>query len=122
MLFHSVVIVGFSDYNELSAAMEEVIKREDNYLFTVCVGSTEDSSLPFGDNQPELKPSLAEEWAKNNGAPVFYFYRKSVDEIMRELRKVVDYIVIKVDDNTPNVWKRFLEEMRREGKHGFIVR
>jgi len=109
---HSVLIVGFNNYNELSSAMEKVIKETQTYLFSIVVGGIEYSSYK----------TLAEQWAINNGAGIIRIYDSDFDRLIWKLHKEVDYIVIKIDNDTPNVWKRFMEQMVREGKHGKVIR
>lgn len=109
----NILIVGFNNYAEMDRAMNEMIAETGQFLFNVLCGGM-DMSHP--------QQSLASQWAKKNGAPIVYYYESTMDKLLWKLGKDVDYIVMKVDDNTPQVWKNFLMKMKSEGKHGKIIK
>ena len=41
---------------------------------------------------------------------------------MAALLKETDYLIIKINDKTPQIWKNFLMKLKMEGKHGTIIK
>lgn len=113
-----VLIIGFTDYQELDRTMQKLISDSNCYLFTVLVGGKWPTKTRA--EQPYL--SLADEWAKKNGAPVEYNFNDDIDELLRGLLIWADYLVIKITEETPQIWKNFMMKFKQEGKHGTVVK
>lgn len=108
----NVLILGFDSCEEIDEVMEKLIAESQFYLFNVIVG---------GVRAPE-EPGPSEVWAAKKGAPRYYVYKDNAEELLRELGKVTDYLVIKISDRTPQWQKNLMMKMRAEGKHGTAVR
>lgn len=114
-----VLMIGFNSYQELDIAINKLMEESQCFLFTVVCGGMD--ILPFRDKGEYV--SLAHEWAEKNGAPINWccnYY--TIDEMIRDLHRNTDYLLIKIDENTPQIWKNFMMAHKAEGKHGTVVR
>lgn len=118
----NVLIIGFDDYNELNYVMNDLIEKNGVYLFNVVCGGMD--LLPFRPGGEYV--SLGHEWAEKNGAPIIWICKytphDTIDDLMAALLKETDYLVIKMNDKTPQIWKNFLMKLKMEGKHGTVIR
>lgn len=105
-----IVILGFSDYDKLNNTMMKLINENQYFLFTVVCGG----QFPAG-------PSLAEQWAKNNGAPVEYCYNENIEQLINIIATTADYIVADLENGPPHL-KRIVMKMKALGKHGMVIR
>lgn len=115
----NVLILGFSSLQEINSVMEKLMAESGCFLFTVICGGME--ILPFREDDEYV--SLAHKWAEKNGAPILWCCNyNTVDEMMKDLHRNTDYLVIKINDNTPQVWKNFMMVHKAEGKHGTVIK
>lgn len=98
-----VLILGFTNLKELDKTMEKLIEESQCFLFSIVCGGAD---------------NIAADWAKMKGAPLVYLQPRSPHDLVKE----ADYIVIKIDDNTPQWQKNLLMEFKQNGKHGTVVR
>ena len=108
-----VLILGFNDYNKLDATMQKLIEDKQCFLFTVLCGGADSGSY---------QSSLAEQWARNNGAPVQMIYHQDIDKLMWILSQELDYLVMEISEATPQILKNFMMRVKSLGKHGTIIR
>lgn len=109
----TVLILGFSNLNRLAAEMEKLISASNFFLFNVCVGGVGDCRS----NQP----TIAEQWAILNGAPLKRVCGKDFNHLVWLLEREVDYIIFDAA-NAPPPAKQILMKLKAAGKHGTIVR
>lgn len=107
-----VLILGFTDYNELDAAMNKLIEESQTYLFNIICGGVQ-----FSENK-----TIAEQWAENNGCPIVRLYNSDFDKLIYQLRKECDYLVIRISDETPQWQKNLMMQLKSDGKHGTVIR
>ena len=98
-----VLILGFSSLQEIDSVMEKLIESTQCFLFTVVCGGTD---------------NVAYDWAQKAGVPVEFV---QVDEPRKLLYKA-DYLVIKINDDTPQWMKNLMMAWKKEGKHGTVIR
>lgn len=107
-----VLILGFTDYNELDKTMNKLIEDSQTFLFYIICGG-----LEYTNNK-----TIAEQWAENNGCPIVRCYEDSLDKMTRKLRSETDYLVMKISDRTPQWQKNLMMQLKLDGKHGTVVR
>ena len=107
-----VLILGFTDYNELNNTMNKLIEEKQTYIFSILCGG-----LQYSENK-----SLAEQWAINNGCPIEKCYEDTVEKLTRRLRLECDYLVIRISDGTPQWQKNLMMQLKSDGKHGTVIR
>lgn len=107
-----VLILGFTDYNELDKTMNKLIEDSQTFLFYIICGG-----LEYTNNK-----TIAEQWAENNGCPIVRCYEDSLDKMTRKLRSETDYLVMKISDRTPQWQKNLMMQLKSDGKHGTVVR
>lgn len=98
-----VLILGFSSLQEVNSTMEKLIESTQCFLFTVVCGGTD---------------NVAYDWAQKAGAPVLFSQAKTPQGLLKE----ADYLVIKINDDTPQWMKNLVMSFKTEGKHGTVVR
>ena len=98
-----VLILGFSSLQEIDSVMEKLIESTQCFLFTVVCGGID---------------NVAYDWAQKAGAPVTFSQVKTP----RGLLKEADYLVIKINDDTPQWMKNLMMAWKKEGKHGTVIR
>lgn len=107
-----VLILGFTDYNELDNAMNKLIEESQVFLFNIICGG-----LEYNSNK-----TIAEQWAENNGCPIVRYYEQSLDKLLWRLRTETDYLVIRISDRTPQWQKNLMMQLKSDGKHGTVVK
>lgn len=107
----NILIIGFTDYNELDKVMNKLIEDSQCYLFNVLIGGT----------QRPKEPGIAEQWARKNGAPTLRIYEEDMKKLMWLLGNATDYLVMKRQVLHSPVWVKFMQEMKEKGKHGTVV-
>lgn len=107
-----VLILGFTDYNELNVAMNKLIEDSQTFLFNIICGG-----LEYSENK-----TIAEQWAENNGCPIVRCYEQSLDKLLWRLRTETDYLVIRISDRTPQWQKNLMMQLKADGKHGTVIR
>ena len=107
-----VLILGFTNYNELDAAMNKLIEESQTYLFNIICGGVQ-----YSENK-----TIAEQWAENNGCPIVRCYEKDTETLLKRLRKECDYLVIKIHDRTPQWQKNLMMQLKTDGKHGTVIK
>lgn len=107
----NILIIGFNNYNELDRVMNKLIEDSQCYLFNVLVGGTQKAN----------EPTLAEQWAVNNGAPTLRIYEEDMKKLMWLLGNATDYLVMKRAVLRQPVWVKFMQEMKEKGKHGTVI-
>lgn len=108
----NVLILGFDSVAEIDEVMEKLIEESQFYLFNVIIG---------GISVPD-EPGPAECWAAKRGAPRYFVYKDNAEDLLRELGRVTDYLVIKISDRTPQWQKNLMMKLKESGKHGTAVR
>ena len=98
-----VLILGFSSLQEVDSVMEKLIEESQCFLFTVVCGGID---------------NVAYDWAQKAGAPVTFSQVKTPQALIKE----ADYLVIKINDDTPQWMKNLMMAWKKEGKHGTVVR
>ena len=98
-----VLILGFSSLQEIDSVMEKLIESTQCFLFTVVCGGID---------------NVAYDWAQKAGAPVIFSQVKTPQALLKE----ADYLVIKINDDTPQWMKNLMMAWKKEGKHGTVVR
>ena len=98
-----VLILGFSSLQEVNSTMEKLIEESQCFLFTVVCGGTD---------------NIAYDWAQKVGAPVTFSQAKTPQGLLKE----ADYLVIKINDDTPQWCKNLMMAWKKEGKHGTVIR
>lgn len=112
-----LIIAGFTDYNKLDKALNELIESSQNYLFTILCGGT---GLVYDEAGSRIK-SIGEIWAEKNGAPAQFLYCEDPERLLIKTAQTADYILY--DGTTDSQWaKRLLMMMRALEKHGTIVK
>lgn len=106
-----LLILGFRSKQKISEEIEKLIAASGVYLFTVVCGGV-------GEKGPE---SLAEQWARENGAPVNYIIADTPVELMDRMAAECDYILLEVCSGTPQWHKNLLMKFKMTGKHGTVV-
>lgn len=99
-------------YNLLDKQLNKLIEDSKCYLFTILCGRVE--------GQEKKEKTLAQLWAANNGAPVYYFTEKSEDLLINKLLFKADYIIFILDGN-PLINNIFMK-YKMMGKHGSVIR
>lgn len=98
-----VLILGFSSLQEIDSVMEKLIAETGCFLFSVVCGS---------------RYCTTYDWAISRGAPVIFCQHGQPLDLVRE----ADYIVAKINDETPQWVKNLVMRFKAEGKHGTVVR
>ena len=98
-----VLILGFSSLQEVNSIMEKLLEESQCFLFRVVCGGTD---------------NVAYDWAQKAGAPVTFSQVKTPQGLLKE----ADYLVIKINDDTPQWMKNLMMAWKKEGKHGTVVR
>ena len=98
-----VLILGFSSLQEIDSVMEKLIESTQCFLFTVVCGGID---------------NVAYDWAQKAGAPVSFSQVKTPQELLKE----ADYLVIKINDDTPQWMKNLMMAWKKEGKHGTVIK
>ena len=98
-----VLILGFSSLQEIDSVMEKLIESTQCFLFTVVCGGID---------------NVAYDWAQKAGVPVSFSQVKTPQELLKE----ADYLVIKINDDTPQWMKNLMMAWKKEGKHGTVIR
>ena len=98
-----VLILGFSSLQEIDSVMGKLIEESQCFLFTVVCGGID---------------NVAYDWAQKAGAPVTFSQVKTPQALIKE----ADYLVIKINDDTPQWIKNLMMAWKKEGKHGTVVR
>ena len=98
-----VLILGFSSLQEVNSAMEKLIEESQCFFFFVVCGGTD---------------NIAYNWAQKAGAPVSFSQAKTPQGLLKE----ADYLVIKINDDTPQWMKNLMMAWKKEGKHGTVIR
>lgn len=83
--------------------MEKLITESQCYLFSIVCGGVD---------------NVAYDWAQKAGAPVIFSQAKTPQGLLKE----ADYLVMKINDNTPQWMKNLMMAFKKEGKHGTIIR
>lgn len=108
-----VLILGFDNYNELDRTMQKLIEESQFFLFNTLCG---------GLDMVNREKSIAETWAEKNGSPIVYIQADDLDSLIKKLLNECDYLVIKINDKTPQWQKNFMMQIKAQGKHGTVVR
>ena len=98
-----VLILGFSSLQEIDSVMEKLIESTQCFLFTVVCGGID---------------NVAYDWAQKAGAPVIFSQVKTPQALLKE----ADYLVIKINDDTPQWMKNLMMAWKKEGKHGTVIK
>ena len=98
-----VLILGFSSLQEVNSTMEKLIESTQYFLFTVVCGGTN---------------NVAYDWAQKAGVPVIFSQVKTPQALLKE----ADYLVIKINDDTPQWCKNLMMTWKKEGKHGTVIK
>lgn len=106
---HILVVGNFTD-DELNNVMEQFIKNNDCYLFTIVRGGLGDA---------RHKPPIAA-WAERNGCPQMWVTADTLDLLLWKLEREVDYVIAKRDVLSQG-WKNFVMKLKVAGKHGWLV-
>lgn len=105
-----VLVLGKFEDDEMTNVMEQFIKNNDCYLFTIIRG---------GLGVTRDKPSIAA-WAERNGCPQMWVTADTLDLLLWKLTKEVDYVIAK-REGLPQGWKNFIMKLKAEGKHGWLI-
>ena len=108
-----LIICGFTDYNKLDKIMQKLIEDSQCFIFTILCGGIKQEGA-------SRVPSLAEEWARKNGAPVEYVWHTDPEILLFKLSKQATYIVYD-RSNATNWHARLLMKIKAEGGHGTVV-
>lgn len=108
-----IIILGFASVTEIDKVMQPLIEKSQCFLFTVVCGGLDERNLTV---------SMGEQWARNNGAPIEYLFCENPEKMVDLLAWKCDYIVLKLNDNSPKWHKDLLMKMRAAGKHGTVIR
>ena len=98
-----VLILGFSSLQEVNYTMKKLIEENQCFLFTVVCGGID---------------NVAYDWAQKAGAPITFSQAKTPQGLLKE----ADYLVIKINDDTPQWMKNLMMAWKKEGKHGTVIR
>ena len=98
-----VLILGFSSLQAVNSTMEKLIEESQCFLFIFVCGGID---------------SVAHDWAQKAGAPVLFSQAKTPQGLLKE----ADYLVIKINDGTPQWMKNLMMAWKKEGKHGTVIR
>ena len=98
-----VIILGFDNVKEIDNVMEKLIAESACFIFSVVVTDIE---------------GTAAQWAKMKGAPIYITKANDLDRLAKE----IDYMVMKLNERSPQWFKLFMGKVRALGKHGTIVR
>ena len=108
-----IVIIGFDNQQEIDNAVEKFIAETGQYLFTVVRGYV---------GERDVRRTPLDDWCEWAGAPQVYVGAKSQASLVAVMDHWVDYIIAKVNEQTPQAVKNFVMSMKQMGKHGMIVR
>lgn len=108
----NVLILGFADAAEIDAVMSKWIEENQIFLFNVIVSGLRESD--------EIPP--AEAWAALRGAPRYFVYDDDVQKLSWRLTQLTDFMVIKLNDRTPQWQKNLMMKLKDAGKHGIAIR
>lgn len=104
-----IAAVGFENYAELDAALNDFIERKQIFLFEILCGGFDDKGFN----------SVAEVWARNNGAPVRFVFDSDVDRLLEKISNSADYLIVK--SPVSNFARRLIMLMRSKEKHGEVL-
>lgn len=107
-----ILILGFTDYNELDNTMNKLIEDSQTFLFNIICGG-----LEYSENK-----TIAEQWAENNGCSIIRCYEQTLDKLLWRLRSETNYLVMKISDQTPQWQKNLMMQLKADGKHGTVIR
>ena len=99
-------------YDKLDKHLNKLIETSQCFLFNILCGGVEGSK--------STQETLGELWAKNNGAPILYFFEKTTDKLINKLFYKADYIIFLLDGD-PFV-NKLLMKYKMTGKHGSAIR
>lgn len=103
-----ILIIGFEDYSTLDNVMQKLIENGQCFIFTVICGGC----------KPTSRPSIAEKWAINNGAPIEYIYEEDIEKLINKISKSADYLVAQSGTYFSD-W--IIRKMQFLGKHGTVI-
>lgn len=98
-----ILILGFDNIQEIDNVMEKLIAESGCFLFTVVCGG---------------RGNAAWDYAQMRGAPVYFSQADNPQWLLKE----ADYLVMKLNDSSPQWYKNFIMAWKKEGKHGTVVR
>lgn len=109
----TVLILGFDNLQEINDIMEKLISESQCFLFSIAAG---------GLRSAYTENLVAVTWAKNNGAPLNRIIEDTPEALIKKMIKECDYLVMKINDSSPQWHKNLMMAFKKEGKHGTVVR
>ena len=109
-----IAATGALNYRLLYKKLNELIETSQCFLFYILCGYVE------GKKSKETEPTLGEQWAKKNGAPILYISAKSVDSLIDKMILKADYAIFVLDGN-PLINQAFMR-YKMAGKHGAVIK
>ena len=104
-----ILVAGFDTREEVNAAMDKFIAETGILMITIVCG---------GLDSTHHNRSIAEEWARDNGASIEYIFDEDSDKLVREIVKTIDYAILK--RNGTKFIREIILEMRKNEKHGVV--
>ena len=104
-----ILVVGFDTREEVNAAMDKFIAETGILMITIVCG---------GLDSTQHNRSIAEEWARENGASVEYIFDEDSDKLVRKIVRTIDYAILR--RNGTRFVREIILEMRKNEKHGII--
>ena len=95
-------------YNKLDKYLNKLIETSQCFLFNILCGGVEGSK--------STQETLGELWAKNNGAPILYFFEKTTNKLFYKADDIIFLL-----DGDPFINKLFMK-YKMTGKHGSAIR
>ena len=104
-----ILVAGFNTREEVNAAMDKFIAETGILMITIVCG---------GQDSTQHSRSLAEEWARDNGASVEYIFDEDSDKLVWKIVETIDYAILR--RNGTRFVREIILEMRKNEKHGVI--
>ena len=104
-----ILVAGFNTREEVNAAMDKFIEETGILMITIVCG---------GLDSTQHNRSIAEEWARENGASVEYIFDEDSDKLVRKIVRTIDYAILR--RNGTRFVREIILEMRKNEKHGII--
>ena len=104
-----ILVAGFNTREEVNAAMDKFIAETGILMITIVCG---------GQDSTQHSRSLAEEWARDNGASVEYIFDEDSDKLVWKIVETIDYAILR--RNGTRFVREIILEMRKNEKHGVV--
>ena len=104
-----ILVAGFDTREEVDATMDKFIAETGILMITIVCG---------GLDSRHHNRSIAEEWARDNGASVEYIFERDFDKLVRKIVNTIDYAILR--RNGTRFVREIILEMRKNEKHGVV--